>query len=157
MTYLYTYVHLYTQGLPPKPLLQSTCDAQSRRFCSCKNNNRLPAFLPVINTAVTRCTNRQEQYSDSLSPVTRSPSLHTWFINSLKPLHTIGKVSANASILYNNQEMRNETNLWKFQLILLFLLRENSQYAFSIFVFILMAGVFVSFVLDLIPRIIRKR
>ena len=38
----------------------------------------------------------------------------------------------------------NKTNLWKFQLISLFLLRENSKNAFRIFVFILMAGVFVS-------------
>ena len=45
----------------------------------------------------------------------------------LKPLHTIGKVSLNASILYKNQEIYNKTNLWKFQLISLFLLRENSK------------------------------
>ena len=42
----------------------------------------------------------------------------------LKPLHTIGKVSVNASIFYKNQEICNTTSLWKFQLILLFLLRE---------------------------------
>ena len=58
----------------------------------------------------------------------------------LKPMHNIGKVSVNASILYKNQEICNKTNLWKFQLISLFLLRENSKNAFSIFVFILMAG-----------------
>ena len=29
----------------------------------------------------------------------------------LKPLHTIGKVSVNASILYKNQEICNKTNL----------------------------------------------
>ena len=79
----------------------------------------------------------------------------------LKPLHTIGKVSVNASIIYKTQEICNKTNLWKFQLITLFLLRENSNKAFSIFVFILMAGVFVSrdgnSLLDLISRIIRKR
>ena len=40
---------------------------------------------------------------------------------SLKPLHTIGKVSLNASILYKNQEICNKT---------------NSKNAFSIFVFI---------------------
>ena len=53
-----------------------------------------------------------------------------------KPLHTIGKVSVNASILYKNQEICNKTNLWKFQLISLLILRENSKNAFSIFVFI---------------------
>ena len=63
----------------------------------------------------------------------------------LKPMHNIGKVSVNASILYKNQEIVNKTNLWKFQLISLFLLRENSKNAFSIFVFILMARVFVSY------------
>ena len=72
----------------------------------------------------------------------------------LKPMHNIGKVSVNASILYNNQEICNKTNL-------LFLLRENSKNTFSIFVFILMAGVFVSrdenSLLDLISLIIRKR
>ena len=57
-----------------------------------------------------------------------------------KPLHTIGKVSVNASILYKNQEICNKTKLWKFQLISLFLLRENSKNAFSIFVFILLNG-----------------
>ena len=79
----------------------------------------------------------------------------------LKLLHTIDKVSLNASILYRNQEICNKTNLWKFQLILLFILRENSKNAFSIFVFILMAGVFVSrdenSLWDLISLIIRKR
>ena len=59
-------------------------------------------------------------------------------------MHNIGKVSVIASILYKNQEICNKTNLWKFQLILLFLLRENSKNAFSIFVFILMVGVVVS-------------
>ena len=48
-------------------------------------------------------------------------TLHICLNNSiyyiLKPLHTIGKVSINASILYKNQEICNETNLWKFQLI----------------------------------------
>ena len=29
----------------------------------------------------------------------------------LKPLHTVGKVSVNASILYKNQEICNKTNL----------------------------------------------
>ena len=79
----------------------------------------------------------------------------------LKPMHNIGKVSVNASILYKNQEICNKTNLWKFQLISLFLLQENSKNAFSIFVFILVAGVFVSWdensLLDLISLIIRKR
>ena len=83
----------------------------------------------------------------------------TFFL--LKPLHTVGKVSANASILYKNQETCNKTNLWKFQLISLFLLRENSKNAFSTFVFILMAGAFVSrdenSLLDLMSLIIRKR
>ena len=41
--------------------------------------------------------------------------------SGLKPLHTIGKVSVNASILYTNQEICNKTNLWKFHLISLFL------------------------------------
>ena len=59
-------------------------------------------------------------------------------------MHNIGKVSVNASTLYKNQEICNKTNLWKCELILLFLLQENSKNAFSIFVFILMAGVFVS-------------
>ena len=45
----------------------------------------------------------------------------------LKPLHTIGKVSLNASILYKNQEIRNKTNLWKFQLISLFILQKNRK------------------------------
>ena len=62
----------------------------------------------------------------------------------LKPLHTIGKVSVNASILYKNQEICNKNNLLKLRLISLFLLREKSKNAFNIFVFILMAGVFVS-------------
>ena len=79
----------------------------------------------------------------------------------LKPMHNIGKVSVNASILYKNQEICNKTNMWKIQLIPLFLLRENSKNAFSIFVFILIAGVFVSrdgnSLLDLISLIIRKR
>ena len=48
----------------------------------------------------------------------------------LKPLNNIGKVSVNASILYNNQEICNKTNLWKCPLISLFLLRENSKNAF---------------------------
>ena len=73
---------------------------------------------------------------------------------SLKPLHTIGKVSVNASIIYKNQETCNKTNLWKFQLISLFLLRENSINAFR-------AGVFVSrdenSLLDLISLFIPKR
>ena len=76
-------------------------------------------------------------------------------------MHNIGKVSVYASILYKNQEICNKTNLWKFQLISLFLLRENSKNAFSIFAFILMAGVFVSrdenSLLDLISLIIQKR
>ena len=79
----------------------------------------------------------------------------------LKPMHNICKVSVNASVLYKNQEICNKTNLWKFPLISLFLLRENSKNAFSIFVFILMAGVFVSrdknSLLDLISLIIQKR
>ena len=70
-------------------------------------------------------------------------------------MHNIGKVSVNVSILYKNQEICNKTNLWKF------LLRENSKNAFSIFAFILMAGVFVprdeNSSLDLISLIIRKR
>ena len=81
----------------------------------------------------------------------------TW----LKPMHNIGKVSVNSSLLYKNPEICNKTNLWKFQLISLFLLRENSKNAFCIFAFILMAGVFVSrdenSLLDLITLIIRKR
>ena len=32
-------------------------------------------------------------------------------MNYLKPLHTIGKVSLNASILHKNQEICNKTNL----------------------------------------------
>ena len=80
---------------------------------------------------------------------------------ALKPMYNIGKVSVNASIPYKNQKICNKTNLWKIQLISLFLLRENSKNAFSIFVFILMAGVFVSrdknSLLDLISLIIRKR
>ena len=52
---------------------------------------------------------------------------------TLKPMHNIGKVSVNASILYKNQEICNKTNLWKFQLISLFLLRENSKNAFQHF------------------------
>ena len=43
------------------------------------------------------------------------------------------------TVLYKNQEICNKTNLLKFQLISLFLLRENSKNAFGIFVFILMA------------------
>ena len=84
-----------------------------------------------------------------------------FYTNLLKLLHTIGKVSLNASILYKNQDICNKTNLWKFQLISLFLLQENSKNAFSVFVFILMAGVFVSrdknSLLYLISQIIRKR
>ena len=76
-------------------------------------------------------------------------------------MHNIGKVSVNASILYKNQDICNTTNLWKGQLISLFLLRENSKNAFSIFVFILMARVFVSrdesSLLDIISQIFRKR
>ena len=79
----------------------------------------------------------------------------------LKPMHNIGKVSVNSSILYNNQQICKKTNLWTFQLILLFLLWKNSKNAISIFVLILMAGVFVSryenSLLDLISLIIRKR
>ena len=71
-------------------------------------------------------------------------------------MRNTGKVFVNASILYKNQEICNKTNLWKFQFISLFLLREN-----SILVIILMAGVFVSrdekSLLDLISLIIRKR
>ena len=75
----------------------------------------------------------------------------------------IGQVSVNGSILYKNQEIGlcNKTNLYTFQLISLFHLRENSKNAFIIFVFILMAGVFVSrdenSFLELISLIIRKR
>ena len=76
-------------------------------------------------------------------------------------MHNIGKASVNASILYKNYEICNKTNLDKCQLILFFILQENSKNAFSIFVFILMAGVFVSrdenSLLDLISLIIRKR
>ena len=50
----------------------------------------------------------------------------------LKPLHTLGKVSVNASILYKNQEICNKTNLWRFQLVSLFLLWENSKNTFSV-------------------------
>ena len=42
-------------------------------------------------------------------------------------LHTVGKVSVNTSILDKNEEICNKTNLWKFQLISLFLLQENSK------------------------------
>ena len=80
---------------------------------------------------------------------------------SVVSIKAIGKVSVNASILYKNREICNKTNLWKFPLIALFPLRENSKNAFSIFVFILMAGVFVSrdenSLLDLVSLIIRKR
>ena len=80
---------------------------------------------------------------------------------NLKTAYIFGKMSVNGSILDKNQEICNKTNLWKFQLISLFLLRENSKNAFSIFVFIIMAGVFVSrdenSLLDLISLIIRKR
>ena len=74
-------------------------------------------------------------------------------------MYNIGKVSVNDSTLYKNQEICNKTNLWKFQLISLFHLRENSKNAFSIFVFILMAGVFISrdSLLDRISLIIWKR
>ena len=76
-------------------------------------------------------------------------------------MHNIGKVYVNASILYKNQQICNKTNRWKFQLVSLFLLWENSKNAFSILVFILMVGVFVSrdenSLLDLISLIIRKR
>ena len=76
-------------------------------------------------------------------------------------MHNIGKVFVNASILYKNQEICNKTNLWKFQLISFFLLRENSKNAFSIFVFNLMARVFISqdenSLLDLTSLIIQKR
>ena len=90
---------------------------------------------------------------------------HTLYVYTakvnLKPMHNIGKVSVNASILYKNQEICNKTNLWNFQLIPLFLLRENSKNTFSIFVSILMGGVFISrdenSLLDLISLIIRKR
>ena len=63
-------------------------------------------------------------------------SISAYSIVSVKPMHNIGKVSLNASILYKNHEICHKTNLWKFQLISLFLLRENSKHAFSIFVFI---------------------
>ena len=33
----------------------------------------------------------------------------------LKPMHNIGKVSVNASILYKDQEICNKTNLWKLE------------------------------------------
>ena len=69
--------------------------------------------------------------------------LNTVSGRSLKPLHNIGKVYVNASILYKNQEIRNKTNLSKVQLISLFLLQENSKNAFSIFVFVLMAGIHI--------------
>ena len=76
-------------------------------------------------------------------------------------MHNIGEMSVNASILYKNQDICNKTSLWKCQLISLFLLREKSKNAFSIFVFILMARVFVSrdenLLLDRISLIIRKR
>ena len=84
-------------------------------------------------------------------------------IENLKPMHNIGKVSVNASIFYKNQEICNKTNLWKFQLISLFLLvlQENSKNAFSIFLFILMAEVVISrdenSLLNLISLIIQKR
>ena len=66
--------------------------------------------------------------------VNRLVRFEPWFFTlwPLKPLHTIGKMYLNDSILYKNQEICNKTNLWKFQLISLFLLRENSKNAFSI-------------------------
>ena len=76
-------------------------------------------------------------------------------------MHNIDEVSVNASIPYRNQEICNKTNLLKFHHISLFCLLENSKNAFSIFVFILMAGVFVSrdenSLLYLFSLIIRKR
>ena len=33
------------------------------------------------------------------------------FQNDLKPMHNIGKVSVNATILYKNQEICNKTNV----------------------------------------------
>ena len=36
---------------------------------------------------------------------------NTFFYMALKPMHNIGKVSVNASILYKNQEICNKTNL----------------------------------------------
>ena len=65
-------------------------------------------------------------------------------------MHNIGKVSVSVSILYKNQEICNKTNLWKFQLISLFLLRENSTNAFSI-------QRDENSLLDLISLIIQKR
>ena len=115
----------------------------------------------------SECTDRiyfanSHQLSDNNFVIGRACN-YQWYITGLplKSLHTIGKVSVNVSILYKNQEICNKTNLWKFQLISLFLLRENSKNAFSIFVFILMTGVFVSrdenSLLDIISIIIRKR
>ena len=72
--------------------------------------------------------------------ITKTPHVKLCEVSCLKPLHTIDKVSVNASILSKNQEICNKTNLWKCQLIPLFLLRENSKNAFSIFVFILSNG-----------------
>ena len=72
-------------------------------------------------------------------------------------MHNIGKVSVNPSILYNNQEMCNKTNLWKFQLISLFLFQENSKNAFSIFVLLYYCIIVLNSLLDLISLIIQKR
>ena len=38
-------------------------------------------------------------------------TVYIYTFSTLKPLHTIGKVSLNASILYKNQEICNKTNL----------------------------------------------
>ena len=83
-------------------------------------------------------------------------------VNRLKPLHTIGKVSLNASILYKNQEIcKIKPTCENFSSFRYFFYEKTVKNAFSIFVFILMAGVFVSrdenSLLDLISLIIRKR
>ena len=73
--------------------------------------------------------------------------------------HLIVNSSFNA--VHTNCEPTVMFDKTEFQLISLFFLQENSKNAFSIFVFILMAGVFVSrdenSLLDLISLIIRKR
>ena len=90
--------------------------------------------------------NRDKRSSDKMT---------IFYLGLWQYMHNIGKASVNASIFYKNLEKCNKTNLWKI------ILRENSKNAFSIFVFILMAGVFVSrdenSLLDLISLIIRKR
>ena len=56
----------------------------------------------------------QASTTESQTPlpnVTAILNVNGMYILLLKPLHTIGKVSVNASILYTNQEICNKTNL----------------------------------------------